>query len=112
MRWRRPCRSCLARAARAPHQEALLATAARIVRFATPQLTVGSCVVWGVGCGWREVQVQYREYQRACTNAGRKPTTDPKEASILCLVNPNNPTGDFLERPEMEARGAARFHAL
>jgi hypothetical protein len=28
---------------------------------------------------------------------------DPREASVICLVNPNNPTGDFLDRPEMEA---------
>lgn len=48
-------------------------------------------------------EVQYREYQRACGNAGRVETTDPQEASIICLVNPNNPTGDFLERDDMQA---------
>jgi histidinol-phosphate/aromatic aminotransferase/cobyric acid decarboxylase-like protein len=48
------------------------------------------------------VKSQYMEYQRACRNAGRLPVDDPKEASLICLVNPNNPTGDFLERPEME----------
>ena len=48
-------------------------------------------------------EVQYREYQRACTNAGRERTDKPQEASIICLVNPNNPTGDFLEREEMES---------
>ena len=48
-------------------------------------------------------EVQYREYQRACTNAGRERTEKPQEASIICLVNPNNPTGDFLEREEMES---------
>ena len=48
-------------------------------------------------------EVQYREYQRACGNAGRDETSNPQEASIICLVNPNNPTGDFLEREEMQA---------
>eukprot|EP00928_Gymnodinium_smaydae_P089430 TRINITY_DN73399_c0_g1_i1.p1 TRINITY_DN73399_c0_g1~~TRINITY_DN73399_c0_g1_i1.p1 ORF type:complete len:630 (-),score=92.61 TRINITY_DN73399_c0_g1_i1:98-1924(-) len=49
------------------------------------------------------VDVQFREYQRACLNAGRKESADPKDASLICLVNPNNPTGDFLERADMEA---------
>jgi len=48
-------------------------------------------------------EVQYREYQRACLNTGRKMVDSPKDASIICLVNPNNPTGDFWERAEMEA---------
>ena len=48
-------------------------------------------------------EVQYREYQRACTNAGRQETRNPGEASIICLVNPNNPTGDFLERDDIQA---------
>ncbi|CAE7311468.1 cobD [Symbiodinium sp. CCMP2592] len=48
-------------------------------------------------------EVQYREYQRACDNAGRECTKNPKDASVICLVNPNNPTGDFFERSEMEA---------
>lgn len=48
-------------------------------------------------------KVQYREYERACKNAGRQQVDDPKEAAIIALVNPNNPTGDFLERTEMEA---------
>eukprot|EP00435_Cladocopium_sp_Y103_P042440 s69_g11.t1 len=48
-------------------------------------------------------EVQYREYQRACSNAGREETSNPQEASIICLVNPNNPTGDFWEREEMQA---------
>jgi len=46
--------------------------------------------------------VQYREYQRGCTNAGRQEVSDHKDASIICLVNPNNPTGQFLERADME----------
>lgn len=49
------------------------------------------------------VQVQYREYQRACKNAGRTAVEDPSKASVICLVNPNNPTGDFLERGDMES---------
>ncbi|CAK9046410.1 unnamed protein product [Durusdinium trenchii] len=49
-----------------------------------------------------QTEVQYREYQRACTNAGRGTTDNPTEASIICLVNPNNPTGDFMEREEIE----------
>jgi len=57
----------------------------------------------GPFCVSPHVKVQYREYQRACKNAGRAMTSNPKEASLVCLVNPNNPTGDFLERGEMEA---------
>jgi len=56
----------------------------------------------GKYCISPHVQVQYREYQRACVNAGRTETAIPKEASVICLVNPNNPTGDFLERADME----------
>lgn len=48
------------------------------------------------------VKVQYREYQRAAQNAGCRQVQLPKDATLLCLVNPNNPTGDFLERNEME----------
>eukprot|EP00931_Biecheleriopsis_adriatica_P005985 TRINITY_DN107456_c0_g1_i1.p1 TRINITY_DN107456_c0_g1~~TRINITY_DN107456_c0_g1_i1.p1 ORF type:complete len:569 (+),score=102.62 TRINITY_DN107456_c0_g1_i1:37-1743(+) len=48
-------------------------------------------------------EVQYREYQRACKNVGREQVEQVKDASIVCLVNPNNPTGDFLERAQMEA---------
>ncbi|CAJ1366198.1 unnamed protein product [Effrenium voratum] len=47
-------------------------------------------------------EVQYREYERACLNAGRQRVSAPQDASVICLVNPNNPTGDFMERAEME----------
>lgn len=48
------------------------------------------------------VDVQYREYQRGAKNAGRQTTEKAADASLLALVNPNNPTGDFLERADME----------
>lgn len=48
------------------------------------------------------VPVQYKEYERACKNAGREQISDPKAASVISLVNPNNPTGFFFERAEME----------
>jgi len=48
------------------------------------------------------VDVQYREYQRGAKNAGRKVAEKAEDASLLALVNPNNPTGDFLERADME----------
>lgn len=57
----------------------------------------------GSYCISPHVKVQYREYQRAAKNAGRTEVQDPKDATLLCLVNPNNPTGDFLERDKMEA---------
>mmetsp|Transcript_160211 Transcript_160211/g.283816 ORF Transcript_160211/g.283816 Transcript_160211/m.283816 type:complete len:592 (-) Transcript_160211:82-1857(-) len=48
-------------------------------------------------------EVQYREYERACKIAGRAKVEDPCDAAVICLVNPNNPTGHFMERAEMEA---------
>lgn len=56
----------------------------------------------GKYCVNPHVDVQYREYQRAAKNAGREITDDPKDANLLCVVNPNNPTGDFMEREDME----------
>jgi len=47
-------------------------------------------------------RVQYREYERACRNAGHNYTEKSSEAMVTCLVNPTNPTGDFLEREQME----------
>jgi histidinol-phosphate/aromatic aminotransferase/cobyric acid decarboxylase-like protein len=47
-------------------------------------------------------RTQYREYDCACQAAGRK-SADVGDAAILCLVNPTNPTGDFMERAEIEA---------
>lgn len=48
-------------------------------------------------------QVQYKEYERACKNAGRAFAEKPSDASVIALVNPTNPTGDFMERAEIEA---------
>jgi len=47
--------------------------------------------------------VMYREYQRACKNHQRPEADRLSEASLVCLVNPNNPTGDFLEGADLEA---------
>lgn len=57
----------------------------------------------GPYCLSPHTRVQYREYERACRNAGRVQVQEPQQAKILCLVNPNNPTGDFLDKPQMEA---------
>eukprot|EP00746_Dinoflagellata_sp_MGD_P123868 gnl/MRDRNA2_/MRDRNA2_58472_c0_seq2.p1 gnl/MRDRNA2_/MRDRNA2_58472_c0~~gnl/MRDRNA2_/MRDRNA2_58472_c0_seq2.p1 ORF type:complete len:507 (-),score=91.39 gnl/MRDRNA2_/MRDRNA2_58472_c0_seq2:250-1596(-) len=57
----------------------------------------------GPFCTSPMVPVQYREYERACFNSGRERIKDPKAASVVAVVNPNNPTGFFMERAEMEA---------
>lgn len=54
-------------------------------------------------CSMGPNQVQYKEYERACRNAGRELTADPRQASLVCIVNPNNPTGEFWGRKQMEA---------
>lgn len=61
----------------------------------------------GPYCVAPNVLTQYREYERACRSAGRANSAKPSDAAILCLVNPTNPTGDFVERLEMEAYIAA-----
>lgn len=48
-------------------------------------------------------KTQYREYERACQVSGRSRAEKPEDASVLCVVNPTNPTGDFVERAEMES---------
>lgn len=57
----------------------------------------------GPYCVSPKVKVQYKEYERACRNSGRTRVEEPGDAAIMCLVNPTNPTGDFLERADMEA---------
>jgi len=57
----------------------------------------------GPYCAGPHVDAQYMEYVRACKSAKRDSVSSPRDASILCLVNPTNPTGDFIERAEMEA---------
>lgn len=54
---------------------------------------------------WRtnNVDVQYVEYENSCSVSGRtKLSHDNKNAMITVMVNPNNPTGDFLEWSDME----------
>ena len=47
--------------------------------------------------------VQYMEYERSATNYDRKKAhwTD-KSARLTCMVNPTNPTGDYLSVSEMK----------
>ncbi|PHJ22104.1 class i ii superfamily protein [Cystoisospora suis] len=40
--------------------------------------------------------VQYKEYERSAANYGIK-LTGVRDAKLVCMVNPCNPTGDFLE---------------
>mmetsp|Transcript_21839 Transcript_21839/g.31693 ORF Transcript_21839/g.31693 Transcript_21839/m.31693 type:complete len:389 (-) Transcript_21839:299-1465(-) len=47
-------------------------------------------------------QTQYKEYSRSAIAAGFETTThDDKEATLLCMVNPTNPTGDYMDCPTM-----------
>lgn len=42
--------------------------------------------------------VQYLEYERSCYNTERtKKQWDDKDVKITCIINPNNPTGDYME---------------
>ena len=53
---------------------------------------------------WKTNQVvtQYREYGNSCQRMGRRQLAhDDKSAILTVIVNPNNPTGDFLEQSAM-----------
>jgi len=93
---------------------------AGFLRPTVPRPVVSDCLVFGNGaselidlsaragppgpyCLSPFSVVQYREYERVCKNAGREKVSSPKDAAIVCVVNPNNPTGDFLERPALES---------
>ncbi|KAJ3078674.1 hypothetical protein HK102_004320 [Quaeritorhiza haematococci] len=48
--------------------------------------------------------VQYKEYERSASALGRevlKPS-DPRPAALTCIVNPNNPTGDYMSLDEIK----------
>lgn len=48
-------------------------------------------------------KVQYMEYERSATNYERKKARwDDKSARLTCMVNPTNPTGDYLPIEEMK----------
>lgn len=48
--------------------------------------------------------VQYLEYERSCINTNRKKLNyDDSNAILTCIINPNNPTGDYLELHELIA---------
>jgi histidinol-phosphate/aromatic aminotransferase/cobyric acid decarboxylase-like protein len=57
------------------------------------------------GC-WKpgNTKVQYMEYERSATNYERKKIMwNDKSARLTCMVNPTNPTGDYLPIEEMKA---------
>ncbi|KAI8917141.1 pyridoxal phosphate-dependent transferase [Powellomyces hirtus] len=49
--------------------------------------------------------VQYKEYERSAIALGRTvlPPNDPTPASLTCIVNPNNPTGDYMHIEDLKA---------
>ncbi|CAN0587462.1 unnamed protein product, partial [Laminaria digitata] len=49
-------------------------------------------------------RTQYKEYARSALAAGFEtaPSTD-RSATLLCMVNPTNPTGDYWGVEEMKA---------
>jgi len=54
---------------------------------------------WKTNC----VDVQYAEYENSCNISGRtKLGSGNKSALVTIIVNPNNPTGDFLDWASME----------
>lgn len=55
--------------------------------------------------GWKpgNTKVQYMEYERSAHNYGRKKMQwNDKSARLTCMVNPTNPTGDYLNVEEMK----------
>lgn len=47
--------------------------------------------------------VQYLEYERSCTNTKRKKLNyDDPNAILTCIINPNNPTGDYMKLQELK----------
>ncbi|KAJ1676923.1 hypothetical protein EV182_007237, partial [Spiromyces aspiralis] len=48
---------------------------------------------------------QYKEYERSAINYDYKilPHTSPEKANIACIVNPCNPTGEYLSLPDLKA---------
>lgn len=55
--------------------------------------------------GWRPggTLTQYKEYERS-SNADNRPTlkSDDKSAVLTCMVNPTNPTGDYMNVADMK----------
>lgn len=49
-------------------------------------------------------RVQYKEYERSAVSDKRTviSATDPRPATLTCLVNPNNPTGQYMHIEEMK----------
>ncbi|KAI8318159.1 PLP-dependent transferase [Martensiomyces pterosporus] len=47
---------------------------------------------------------QYKEYERSARNNGYEmlPAESNDKANVACLVNPCNPTGDYLDLPELK----------
>eukprot|EP00922_Rhytidocystis_sp_ex-Travisia-forbesii_P050987 GHVS01075725.1.p1 GENE.GHVS01075725.1~~GHVS01075725.1.p1 ORF type:complete len:478 (-),score=104.80 GHVS01075725.1:581-1927(-) len=57
------------------------------------------CRVFSKANSWRPGPsvVQYKEYERCCLSWGKqKLPADDSSAELLCIVNPCNPTGDFM----------------
>ncbi|KAJ2557441.1 hypothetical protein EV175_001346 [Coemansia sp. RSA 1933] len=48
---------------------------------------------------------QYKEYERSARNNGFEllPSDSPDKANVACLVNPCNPTGDYLDLPQVKS---------
>jgi histidinol-phosphate/aromatic aminotransferase/cobyric acid decarboxylase-like protein len=48
--------------------------------------------------------IQYKEYERSARSLGRiiLSHSDPEPASLMCIVNPNNPTGDYMPLEELK----------
>ncbi|KAJ1503071.1 hypothetical protein HMI56_002354, partial [Coelomomyces lativittatus] len=61
--------------------------------------SLGRPVTWKTG----PFEVQYMEYERSATNQGwlKLDTQSQEKADVLCIVNPNNPTGEVLSRQEL-----------
>eukprot|EP00922_Rhytidocystis_sp_ex-Travisia-forbesii_P050990 GHVS01075729.1.p1 GENE.GHVS01075729.1~~GHVS01075729.1.p1 ORF type:complete len:407 (-),score=68.04 GHVS01075729.1:679-1899(-) len=64
------------------------------------------CRVFSKAKSWRPGPsvVQYKEYERCCLSWGKqKLPADDSSAELLCIVNPCNPTGDFMPIADLKA---------
>ncbi|CAH0481612.1 unnamed protein product [Peronospora belbahrii] len=55
--------------------------------------------------GWRpgNTVTQYKEYERSCQADGRETLAwNDSKAALTCVVNPTNPTGDYMDVEEMK----------
>lgn len=57
------------------------------------------------GKSWKpsKFDIQYLEYERCCHNNKKEKTNwDNYDSDLTCIINPNNPTGDYINKSELK----------